>query len=123
MLTVNFKDEGQDFLEWILNNDNVIVDCQPFQSRVWVGRTARLNQHNGATEISVNSINEPNSYYAITHDILSVEETNSAYQCGYADGYRTVGRDVSRYKADPQYKYGYNVGMNFKTRNKAVNHD
>ena len=35
MQTVTFKDQGQDFLEWDIEN-GVVVGCRPFQSRVWV---------------------------------------------------------------------------------------
>lgn len=36
MLTVTFKDEGQDFLEWDIEN-GVVVACRPFQEWLWKG--------------------------------------------------------------------------------------
>ncbi|GAH82866.1 unnamed protein product, partial [marine sediment metagenome] len=31
MITVLFKDEGQDFLEWDINDEGEVVDCRPLQ--------------------------------------------------------------------------------------------
>ncbi|PII53771.1 hypothetical protein BMF90_07440 [Serratia sp. OLHL2] len=36
VVKVTFKDEGQDFTEWYIR-DGVVIDCQPFQGRIWVG--------------------------------------------------------------------------------------
>ena len=36
MLTVTFKDEGQDFLEWDIEKGKVVA-CRPFQEWVWKG--------------------------------------------------------------------------------------
>lgn len=36
-VTVTFKDEGQDFLEWDIRDGKVIA-CRPFQASIWVGR-------------------------------------------------------------------------------------
>ncbi len=35
---ITFEDHGQDFLKWLINEDNVIVHCEPFQSWLWNGR-------------------------------------------------------------------------------------
>ncbi len=35
-LTVRFRDDKQDFLEWDID-DAVVVDCRPFQADVWKG--------------------------------------------------------------------------------------
>jgi len=37
MLTVFFEDDGQDFLEWDINDTGEVVDCRPFQSWLWIG--------------------------------------------------------------------------------------
>lgn len=34
--TVRFQDEGQDFLEWDLDNWGNVVDCRPFQAWIWI---------------------------------------------------------------------------------------
>jgi hypothetical protein len=36
MVTVYFEDDGQDFLEWDIQ-DGKVVDCRPFQSWCWNG--------------------------------------------------------------------------------------
>ena len=36
MVTVYFEDDGQDFLEWDIQ-DGKVVDCRPFQGWVWNG--------------------------------------------------------------------------------------
>ena len=35
--TIHFEDHAQDFLEWDLSSDDMVVDCRPFQRSVWVG--------------------------------------------------------------------------------------
>ena len=37
MITVVFKDDGQDFLEWDIDNKGEVVDCRPFQGEIWIG--------------------------------------------------------------------------------------
>lgn len=37
MITVFFVDDGQDFLEWDINDKGEVVDCRPFQGFVWIG--------------------------------------------------------------------------------------
>ena len=37
MITIFFVDDGQDFLEWDINDNGEVVDCRPFQGSVWVG--------------------------------------------------------------------------------------
>lgn len=37
MLTIHFVDEGQDFLEWDINEEGVVTACRPFQGWVWNG--------------------------------------------------------------------------------------
>jgi len=37
MITVFLVDDGQDFLEWDINDKGEVVDCRPFQGFVWVG--------------------------------------------------------------------------------------
>ncbi|MEG0868416.1 MAG: hypothetical protein RSD49_18285 [Hafnia sp.] len=33
---ITFEDRGQDFIDWYIRND-VVIDCQPHQGKVWVG--------------------------------------------------------------------------------------
>ena len=35
MITVFFVDDGQDFLQWDIDDEGKVVDCRPFQGWVW----------------------------------------------------------------------------------------
>lgn len=37
MITVFFIDDGQDFMEWDINDEGEVVDCRPFQGDIWIG--------------------------------------------------------------------------------------
>ncbi|MNN55817.1 hypothetical protein D3C81_1707110 [compost metagenome] len=37
MQTIYFEDQGQDFLEWDIDRNGVVVDSRPFQAEVWCG--------------------------------------------------------------------------------------
>jgi hypothetical protein len=38
MITVFFVDEGQDFLEWDIDEKGKVIDCRPFQGWLWIGK-------------------------------------------------------------------------------------
>ncbi len=35
---IHFQDHGQDFLKWYINKDGYVIDSQPFQRSIWVGK-------------------------------------------------------------------------------------
>ncbi len=37
MRRIYFEDHGQDFLSWTVNEQGIVVECEPFQSWLWVG--------------------------------------------------------------------------------------
>lgn len=37
MKRIFFEDDGQDFLEWDINEEGEVVACRPFQGWVWIG--------------------------------------------------------------------------------------
>jgi hypothetical protein len=39
MITIFFVDEGQDFLEWDIDDKGKVVACRPFQGDIWIGTT------------------------------------------------------------------------------------
>jgi len=43
MITVFFVDEGQDFLEWDIDDEGRVVDCRPYQGDIWI-ETKVLNE-------------------------------------------------------------------------------
>jgi hypothetical protein len=44
MKLIHFQDNGQDYLRWLVTDEGMVVDCQPFQAKVWVGAKV-LNHH------------------------------------------------------------------------------
>jgi hypothetical protein len=38
MITIEFEDNGQDFLEWDIDSAGVVIACRPLQGWLWVGR-------------------------------------------------------------------------------------
>jgi hypothetical protein len=36
-ITVTFEDHGQDFIEWDIAANGVVVGCRPFQADIWCG--------------------------------------------------------------------------------------
>lgn len=71
MITVHFVDDGQDFLEWDINNGEV-VDCRPFQGDVWIGTKV----HNtDIQEGDILQITAPSGLEkTLNHPVESVEE-------------------------------------------------
>lgn len=45
---ITFEDRGQDFLQWFIR-EGIVIDCQPSQGRVWIGR--RLNYAAGPLQV------------------------------------------------------------------------
>lgn len=37
MKTLVFEDHGQDFLEWDIDEKNIVIACRPFQEWLWKG--------------------------------------------------------------------------------------
>ena len=35
---IEFKDFGQDFLKWFISEEGYVLDSQPFQRSIWVGK-------------------------------------------------------------------------------------
>jgi hypothetical protein len=47
---IHFKDLGQDFLWWDLDENNKVVDCGPFQATLWVGTQVFDDSETGIIE-------------------------------------------------------------------------
>lgn len=38
IISIHFEDKGQDFLVWDIDTaSGIVVDCRPFQARIWNG--------------------------------------------------------------------------------------
>lgn len=102
MKTIKFLDQGQDFLEWIIEGDKVI-DCQPFQFKLWAGRKVIVNDN--TVLIDVEGCLKP-----LNHKVVSIVETDADYQKGYKDGIRNQ-MPGKAYSTSEQYKFGFNVAL------------
>lgn len=109
MQTIIFEDQGQDFLEWIIHN-GVVVDCQPSQSFVWVGREVMVKD-------DIAYIRDGENGVPMNYKVESCTDTNPAYVAGFNDA-QADKKNSDRYNAEVQYKYGFNVGQNFKKHQK-----
>lgn len=72
---IHFEDKGQDFLFWVINENNVVVDSQPFQAGIWCGAQL-LNVKIGNHPIIINEV-EP---MTLNYRILKIEEPKEIYE-------------------------------------------
>lgn len=105
MKTIKFEDHGQDFLEWIVRN-GVIIDCQPFQYKVWVGKKVRI-------EGNIILVKE-NDYMPVNYPVISITDTERDYKNGFEDGY-THKAPQHAYAESDQYRFGFNVAQYYLT--------
>lgn len=47
---IHFEDQGQDFLWWDIDEDDVVVDCGPFQGSIWIGTQIIDDSESGLIE-------------------------------------------------------------------------
>lgn len=40
---IRLEDNGQDFLEFVVNDENIIIEAKPFQNSIWSGAYVPLN--------------------------------------------------------------------------------
>jgi len=52
MITVYFEDDGQDFLEWDIE-DGKVIRCRPFQAWVWNGTLVHNNRIRKGTRLVI----------------------------------------------------------------------
>lgn len=51
--TIYFEDNGQDFLEWDINDDGVVVESRPFQSNIWKNTVVLENLDEGKCPVII----------------------------------------------------------------------
>lgn len=73
--TITFEDRGQDFLEWDLDENNVVVVCRPFQGWVWIGNTVvnKVLKVGGKVRFKSKSIRSTGSLAALTLNYKIIE--------------------------------------------------
>lgn len=110
MQTIIFEDKGQDFTEWVIN-DGVVVDCQPCQAFVWVGKEVQVN---GDTAF----IRQGDDAVPVNYRVVSIEDTNGDYLKGFQDAQNSK-KDQATYDQKEQYRFGFNVAVSFNNRQTA----
>lgn len=71
---ITFKDEGQDFLVWDINEDGVIVECKPFQFSHWSKWNVMNKRFNIGSFVHLRKINET---MTIKYPIEKIEKLES----------------------------------------------
>lgn len=52
MKTITFEDNGQDFLEWDVNEQGIVIDCRPFQKWMWCGCKVDIKSFNSGSHVN-----------------------------------------------------------------------
>jgi hypothetical protein len=103
MRTINFEDKGQDFLEWVIEDD-VVIDCQPHQFKIWQGKKVVIEGNNVSIE------NQDGSKTEIKYKVLTIADTSIDYAEGYRQGL-TSNKDNNSFHTCEQYRFGYLVAQ------------
>ena len=72
MITVFFVDDGQDFLEWDVNEKGEVVDCRPFQGDIWIGTMVHNKDIQPGDHLDVTLADGSRRY--IIHAVEKVQE-------------------------------------------------
>jgi hypothetical protein len=105
MKLIHFKDDGQDFTEWVVGDDNVVIESQPFQTGVWKGYVIMddLNKVKTGDHIYISGKNSL-EVSILKHAVVSVED-----RPGVPDDYTCVatarGYEV-KFKGQPVFGAG-----------------
>lgn len=110
MQTIKFEDKGQDFTEWVIT-DGVVVDCQPQQAFVWVGKEVVVDG-------DIAFIRQGDDAVPVNYRIITLEDTNSDYVQGFQDA-KNSNKDQAIYDQKEQYRFGFNVAVSFDKRKTA----
>lgn len=71
MLTVHFEDEGQDFLEWDIENGEVVA-CRPFQDWLWKGTKVHNTEIRPGDILTITPRNWPEDSTTMVHPVERV---------------------------------------------------
>lgn len=90
VVKVTFKDEGQDFTEWYIR-DGVVIDCQPFQGRIWVGsQIHNAPAINGVLDLTIRS---KEKRLTLKYPIVNMESLSEA-ESRQVEGYYRSWLDI-----------------------------
>ena len=79
MITVHLEDQGQDFLEWDLQ-DGVIVDSRPFQAWLWNGTRVHNTKIQPGDVLEITPRNERRT--TLKYPVLQVIRRRSGRRAG-----------------------------------------
>ena len=73
---VEFEDEGQDFLQWLVAPDGTILDCGPFQFDVWSqSKVTATSTHKVTGKTHIHITKEGEEERVINHPVASILPT------------------------------------------------
>ena len=73
---IEFADNGQDSLYWLVNDMGVVIHSEPFQSQLWGGCTLIKNPAKYKPGDYISIIDKTGSAMEIIHKIKSIQEHN-----------------------------------------------
>jgi hypothetical protein len=75
---ITFEDEGQDFLEWFLDEDGNVLDSQPFQRSIWAGKSTvpDFSQAGDLLPIFMEELKGEDCFSHVIHPIKKIEIIN-----------------------------------------------
>jgi hypothetical protein len=69
---LKLADHGQDFLEWHIDENGIVVGCWPFQSWVWNGSIV-LNHKDIGPGDTIHFLNKYNQERTLDYPVVAVE--------------------------------------------------
>lgn len=79
MKTIFFEDQGQDFLEWDLNDENEVIDSRPYQRRIWTGFKV-LGIAVGAQPVIFNPADPDRGWRVLNYEVEAIKERSDDQQ-------------------------------------------
>ncbi len=112
-VTVEFEDDGQDFLEWDLERDPdaseptyTVIACRPLQGWVWEGTKVLADDIQAGD--SLHLITPRGSDMRLVHRVASCNTTGEPGETGSDDSQHlgSDGNSSAMHSLDPAYKRG-----------------
>jgi len=72
MITVFFEDDGQDFLEWDINDKGEVVGCRPLQGDIWIGTKVQNKDIQPGDHLDITTTDGINRH--VIHAVEKVQE-------------------------------------------------
>jgi len=74
LFKIGFEDHGQDFLQWTIDTEKErVVDCQPFQQDIWVGKKCTQKAFEVGGFVIVGTPYTKDGVMTIKHPISSID--------------------------------------------------